>query len=328
MEINLPNSILSGINKDSVFTKQDTIELLRIGNTSEDFYKLLAIANKLTRTQYNNKAYVFAQIGMNSAPCSGNCKFCSLAHDRFLVDTQFEKDEKQIVSEAKAIAGENGKNNIEALFLMTTADYDREKFLSIGQAVRNNISQKVHLVANVGDFDNGYAQRLKSVGFTGVYHVVRLREGVDTGIKKEARIATLDAIKSAGLDLYYCVEPIGPEHSYDEIADEIIRARTYNVNVMAVMGRVNVPGSSFDCTKALSELELTKIAAVTRIVVNPKKSMCIHEPKKMPLLAGVNQLYAEYGSNPRDKNSQTNTGRGFDIKSVKDMLLEAEYDIS
>jgi biotin synthase len=61
------------------------------------------------------------------------------------------------------------------------------------------------------------------------------------------------------------------------------------------------------------------------ILTMPQKSMNIHEPKKMPLLAGVNQLYAEYGMNPRDTNSKTEVNRGFDIASVKKMLLEAEY---
>ncbi|WP_222427806.1 hypothetical protein [Sporomusa sp. KB1] len=27
------------------------------------------------------------------------------------------------------------------------------------------------------------------------------------------------------IDLYYCVEPIGPEHSYQELIDEMMRAR-------------------------------------------------------------------------------------------------------
>ena len=33
----------------------------------------------------------------------------------------------------------------------------------------------------------------------------------------QTRIDTLDAIKKAGLELYYCVEPIGPEHTNAEI---------------------------------------------------------------------------------------------------------------
>lgn len=67
-----------------------------------------------------------------------------------------------------------------------------------------------------------------------------MREGIDTTIKPETRINTLNAVRDAGLELYYCVEPIGPEHSYDELATEMLRARDYGVQVMAVMRRTPV----------------------------------------------------------------------------------------
>ena len=313
--------VINKIDEDAVLTKQEAVTLLNVKNTSEEFYRLISKANELSRKMYNSRAYIFVQIGITSSPCSENCKFCSFAKDSFAVDTKFEKDMDQVVSEAKTIAGEN----IDALFLMTTADYDQKKFISIGKAVREILPENILLVANIGDFDGNYARRLKSAGFSGAYHIVRLREGIDTGIPKETRIATLDAMKTAGLELYYCVEPIGREHTYDELADEMIRAREYDVKVMAVMERVNVKGTPFENAETLSELELTKIAAVTRIVTNPRMAMSIHEPRKMPLLAGVNQLYAEYGANPRDTDSKTETNRGFDIKSVRNMLSGAEY---
>ena len=219
------------------------------------------------------------------------------------------------------------EEEIEALFLMTTADYDQDQFLSIGKAVKAVLPDSVQLVANTSDFDLEYAKKLKQTGFTGAYHIVRLREGTDTEIPKETRIHTLNAIKAAGLDLYYCVEPIGAEHTYDEIADEMIRARDYNVDVMAIMGRVGVQGTQYENTQPLSELELTKIAAVTRIVTNPQKSMCIHEPQTMPLLAGVNQFYAEFGGNPRDTESSTENHRGFGISEIKRLLCDAGYHI-
>ena len=53
--------------------------------------------------------------------------------------------------------------------------------------------------------------------------------------------------------------------------------------------------------------------------------MNVHEPKAMALIAGVNQLYAEVGMNPRDVNAETGNGRGFSIQNVKDMLAQAEY---
>ena len=228
-----------------------------------------------------------------------------------------------MVSEAKAVAGED----IEALFLMTTADYDKDKFIAIGQTVRNVIPQSIQLVANIGDFNSIYANKLKTAGFSGVYHIVRLREGVDTNISRDVRIATLDAAKEAGLELYYCIEPIGREHTYEEITDEMLRARDYGVNVMAVMARVSVNEKQYKEKDTVTELELTKIAAVTRIVTNPQKAMNVHEAKKMPLLAGVNQLYAEYGMNPRDTSSKTEASRGFNTAFVKKMLLDAEYTI-
>jgi len=314
--------IMKKIDEGAVLTRQDAVALLEVENTSENFYELISKANELSRRMYKNRAYIFVQIGITSSPCSENCRFCSFARDSFSVDTRSEKEMAQVVSEAKVIA----EKNIDALFLMTTAGYDKEKFISIGEAVREILPDAMPLVANIGDFDRDYAGRLKTAGFSGAYHIVRLREGIDTDITKETRIATLDAISTAGLELYYCVEPIGREHSYEELADEMIRAREYDVNVMAVMERVNVTGTPFENAETLSELELTKIAAVARIVTNPKRAMSIHEPRKMPLLAGVNQLYAEYGANPRDTDSKTETNRGFDVKSVQNMLLGAEYN--
>ena len=160
-DINLQNILERAINGESL-GKEDAVALLNVENASVDFYMLLSKANELSRKQYGNRGYIFAQIGINAEPCSGNCKFCSLAKDYFKVDSEFEKDLEQIVHEAKTVASEN----IEALFLMTTADYDKEKFITIGQAVREAIPNHVQLIANIGDFDNRFAQRLKSVGFS------------------------------------------------------------------------------------------------------------------------------------------------------------------
>ena len=79
--------------------------------------------------------------------------------------------------------------------------------------------------------------------------------------------------------------------------------------------------------RSFTLLELTKIAAVTRLVTRPRRSMNVHEPTEMALLAGVNQLYAEYGANPRDNLVQTSQGRGFRTDKVKQMLENADYTV-
>lgn len=315
------SEILDKVSEGILLDRDEAVALLETDNESETFYRLIAKANELSRTEYKNRGYVFAQIGLNSAPCPGNCKFCSLARDSFVVETETEKELDEILEEAKRAVEER----VDALFLMTTADYDFGRFLEIGREVRKLLPDDVMLVANIGDFDDAQAVMLKEAGFTGVYHIVRLNEGTDTDIPKEQRIRTLDAVKDAGLELIYCVEPIGPEHTYGQIADEMLRARKYGVDIMACMKRVCVPGTPLFEKGEITDLELTKIAAVTRLVTRPKKSMNVHEPKQMTLLAGVNQLYAEIGINPRDCAEKTEQNRGKSVAAMRDMLAQAGY---
>lgn len=302
--------------------KEDAVALLGIDTHSEEFYTLLSCANARSRTRFRKKGYVFAQIGLDSRPCSGNCRFCSMARSAFSVNEQTEKELPDILREARQLAAQD----VDALFLMTTADYDPEKFLAIGRAVREEIGNAIPaLVANTGDFEEGYARRLRESGFTGAYHIVRLREGSDTDLPPEQRVRTLDAIRAAGLELYYCVEPIGPEHTPEELADEMLRAREYGTRYMAVMRRVNIPGGYFDGSGEVTELEMAKIAAVARLVTDPELSMNVHEPMKLPLLGGVNQLYAESGINPRDTDAETRQGRGFSVEMAREFLRQAEW---
>ncbi|MGL4944347.1 MAG: hypothetical protein ACRC46_14290 [Thermoguttaceae bacterium] len=304
-------------------TKDDAICLLNVVNGSHGYFALLDKANELSHAEYGRRGYLFAQIGINAAPCSGNCKFCSMAKDNFVVDKVVEKSLDEVVEQVKSM----DFSKIAALFLMTTADFDSQKFLTIGEAVRRQLPERVGLVANVGDFSLDYARKLKVAGFTGAYHIVRLREQTDTALNRDLRIQTLDHIKEAELELYYCVEPIGQEHTYDEIVDEMLRARDYGVNIMAVMRRVGVAGTAFTPQMEINDIEFTKIAAVTRLVTRPTKSMNVHEPITMATLAGVNQFYAEIGVNPRDTSHHTENSRGFDIATVERMLLAAGYEL-
>lgn len=308
-------------NKD--LNKEEIIELLKTENYSDYYYRLLYIANKLSRMEYKNKGYIFAQIGLNSTPCSGNCKFCSLAKDHFSAEEVMTKSEEDILN-----AVQNFSNSkINRLFLMTTADYDFEKFIFIGKKAKSILPNRIQLVANIGDFDLKSGQKLKDAGFSGAYHICRLNEGIDTDIDPARRIETIEVINKIGLDLYYCVEPIGPEHKYEQIADEIIRARDYAVKYMAVMRRIPVENTPLFEKGMITSAELLKIAAVTRIACRPSLSMNAHETVSGFFLAGINQIYAEYGANPRDNSIDTENNRGMSIQQAEKLLNDAGYNI-
>lgn len=151
------------------------------------------------------------------------------------------------------------------------------------------------------------------------------RRGPGYGHPPEEREATLRHLRDAGLDIYYCLEPIGPEHGPEELARELLYARSLRPRAMAAMRRVPVPGTPLAARGRISARELTKIAAVTNLVVAPSRCMNVHEPMQMPLLAGVNQLYAESGANPRDTRSRTEEGRGFTPASAWELLAEGGW---
>ncbi|MDR2624292.1 MAG: hypothetical protein LBC39_06980 [Methanobrevibacter sp.] len=305
-------------------TKDDVLSLLNIENGNNEFYYLLEVANRVSRTEYNNKGYVFSQIGLNAEPCSKNCKFCSMAESNYMIDSNFTKtmeDIDEIKQEVYELIGDGTTD----LFLLTTEDYPVDEFIKIGAEIKKMLPKRILLVANIGDFDLNTAKKLVEAGFTGAYHVCRLREGIDTDIDPAIRIQTIENIISVGLELYYCVEPIGSEHIYDEITDEIIRAKDYNVNIMAVMRRTPVPGTPHGSIKTINALEFAKIAAITRLAVKPSRSMNAHEITPLTLIGGVNQLYAEVGSNPREYKHKTDVKVKYTAKRVVDLLLDNGY---
>lgn len=317
------DNILDSAKDGKLLTKEEALMLLNVKNNSDDFFKLISLANEMTRTEFHNRGFIFAQIGLNAEPCSKNCKFCSMGKDHYAMESIWRKDIESILAETKLIV----ENGIDDLFLMTTADYSKSEFIDVAKRVKEILPDNIRFVANIGDFDYETALKLKEAGFTGAYHINRLREGIDTTIKPEVRIRTLDSIKKAGLELYYCVEPIGPEHRYEEMADEMLRARNYHVGAMAVMRRIPVKGTPLYKYGQISSVELSKIAAVTRIVSRPYRSMNAHETTQMSLICGVNQLYAEMGANPRDSNSNTEKSRGLSVENIRTLLKDAEYEI-
>jgi biotin synthase len=302
-------------------TLADATELLGTDTRGAGFFRLLSLANALSRRKFRDRGYVFAQIGINAEPCSKNCAFCSLGAAHYAADSTWRKGVDAILAEARRLSAQG----IDDLFLMTTADYPQDHFAEVAAAVKATLPPDVRLVANIGDFNAATARDLKAAGCTGAYHICRLNEGIDTGIAVPEREKTLEAIAQAGLELYYCVEPVGPEHSPEMLAREMLRAREYGVQAMAAMRRIPVPGTPLFGQGRISALELTRIAAVAGLVVDPARSMNVHEPVQMALLAGVNQLYAEAGANPRDTRSLTEKGRGLSPSGAWAMLAEGHW---
>ena len=256
MDITVRDSI-SKIFDGQLLTKNDLMYLLRIPLHSIEAGFVIAAANTINRAVSNYAAEVHAQIGINLSPCPINCSFCSFAVENKIFKDNIELNIAHII-EAALNAEATGAN---AIYFMSTGDYSFDKFIDLSAEVRSNLKSDTVMIANIGDITYSQAKQLKTIGYTGIYHAVRMGEGRDTNIKPGIRLNTLKVAREAGLLIGTCVEPIGPEHSIDEIVEKILIAREAQPCFSGAMRRITIPGSKLEKYGMISEYHLAYLVA-------------------------------------------------------------------
>lgn len=94
-----------------------------------------------------------------------------------------------------------------------------------------------------------------------------------------------------------------------------------------VMRRINFPGSPMEKHGMITERETARMAAVSRLVMGDvPRAHCTHEPNSASLMAGVNLLFPEVGSSPRDGKADTGKGRGKSLASCREMFKEMGWN--
>ncbi len=301
-------------------TRQEALSLLKLDLASREVYALLATADAMSRLAFGQKGEKHFHIGLNVAPCPMNCSFCSLTVKSGIFTENIVFDESRILAWAR----EAQEQKADALNLMTTGNFPFTRLLEIGKMLKKNVS--VPLVANTRDLTHKEGEALLEAGFVGAYHAVRLGEGCDTPFDRNKRIATIKVLRDVGLQWMNCVEPVGPEHSHEEIVELMFLARRYGATYSGVMRRINFPGSPMAKYGMISERELARQVAVSRLVMGDvPKAHCSHEPNAASLMAGANLLFPEVGSSPRDGLADTAAGRGHSLAQCHQMLMEMEW---
>lgn len=298
--------------------------LLDLPEDSVEAGCLKVAADQIGRKKFKNRGILLGQIGIEIAPCPGKCKFCGFGEDHTHF-TQARMPEEEVIKRAKDFTAQG---DLFALFLMTMHDFDVEWFARIVSLVRRSIPKHVQVVANIGDFGVSQARELKAAGVDGAYHVLRLREGKDTALDPVKRVATIEALRGAGLDFYYCCEPVGPEHTAQELVDQIFVGIDHGCFQHAAMRRVYVPSSPLAPLGQITERRLAQVVAVVTLAamnVPETQSIAVHEPNLLGLAAGANTVYAESGANPRDPQAETSQHRGHNMPSCRKMLYEAGF---
>lgn len=303
------------------FSKDQLVWMLELESDSPESYLIMQEARRLSLEITGNQHEVHAQLALNLAPCPKNCKFCSFA----VVNGVFDKATKLSPEEAVRDALILEQAGASAVYVMATANYDFGEFLEISAEIKRHLKTETVFVANVGDRTPDEARRMADVGFHGVYHALRLREGTDTAIPPQKRLDSFRAFAEAGLGLGTCVEPIGPEHSAQEIAELILLTGQLEPAYSGAARRISIPGTEMARDHGMiPELRQVQCVAVTRLgLPDSVKGNCTHEPCSLGAAAGASLFWAEIGANPRDTQARTEEGRGADVERCGQLFWEA-----
>jgi biotin synthase len=283
--------------------REEIIQLLALPPHHPDRYIIMGAANRLTRALAGNDGIVAGQIGLNVEPCSVDCAFCAYAASTTEIREGYCLTCDQVREKTRRFV----KAGANFVSLMATADYPFEDFYSVSEAARGVMPDDMMLSANV----------------------IRLGEGIDTAARPEDRVATIEAAATEDLEIAFCIEPIGPEHSPAELADQMLLSTQFAPTACAAMRRIPLEGSRFARTAVVPEVDMALIMAVLRLVYahTETRTFYIHEPSLPGLMAGANQICAETAANPRELEETGESLRGWTVERCRAMLFEAGYGV-
>ena len=301
-------------------------EILRLLEPPCDSPEALILGRKareMAREITGNTGRIWSAIGIDRSPCAMNCSFCGFGEKWGLITEHSEWSEADILETAQAfVAG-----GASWFILRTTQFYPFERLVELAATVRAKVPGQYRLIINTGEFGPEGARQLLDAGAYGIYHTLRLGEGQHTCFNPEDRQTTLAAARDSGLALTFLVEPLGPEHSNEEIADRLIAARENEAVLCGVMARVNVKGTPFEGSEPVSEARMAQVAAVSRICGGIRMpDICAHPPSKQALAWGANVLIVEAGANPRaGREGGEDVWKGFGMAEAGALLRSAGY---
>lgn len=308
----------NGLSDDEVLTLYEAEE------TSKEAAYIRWAGQELSMVAADGIAEIHAQIGLNSTICPKNCKFCSFAACNSVRKGKYELPKDDVLEYAK-IYQEQGANLI---LMLTTASYSFNKLVDMVGSVREVISADTPLLVNTDDMTLDQCRQLKIAGANGAYHAVRMREGEDTEIPVEKRFETFANLREAGLSLSTCVEPVGPEHTPEEITEATMRCISTDPVSAGVGKRIAVPGTQLAVYGMLTDVANSNMVAIYRLATGRDLRLNCSANTVMTAASGANLSWAEVGSNPRDLVERTEKGgRGDSIEYCRKMFNASGWQV-
>lgn len=133
-------------------------ELFSVPTFSEEAFYIQFAAREMSQETSDGKAEIHGQIGIDNNACSNNCLFCSFAACNRVFQKQNVMSFEEILEKVQNFE----KNGANAIYLMTTASFQFEKFIKIVREIKRHLKEDTVLIANLPDFGYQEAWPLKT----------------------------------------------------------------------------------------------------------------------------------------------------------------------
>ena len=300
------------------------LRMLEIDPASGEALYLRRASSEVTHIKTGNRGRIQGAIGLDFIPCTMNCEFCSMGAKWDLIDRPITYTDDEIVQMVREFLDEG----VMGITLRTTEFFDVDRMIALLRKIRAEVPGGYPINLNMGELTVKQANALHDAGANSAYHNIRMREGVDTPFDPEVRGATMRAIKQSRLNGGGgCIEPLGGEHTNEEIADQVLMLREMGCETASVMKRVNVEGTPMESRPDLSDERLFLIAAAVRLANGHSDSGGCHPAYREMLYSGACSFVVEKGANPRDAEFNVDEWRGIDVATARAWLEEAGFHV-
>ena len=309
--------------------KSTVVKLLETDPLSDDALYIRAAANEVTRTVTQGKGWVTFSIGVDFVPCRGNCRFCSFGEKWGVVNSEnsYVLTHDEVIRTARAHLAQGA----DGIVLRTTEFYPHDDLVEMCRRVRAEVPGDYTIAINTGELSLQDCLDFAEAGANSATHMLRLREGIDTNIDPEVRLRTIENIKASPLRWGTCLDPIGPEHTPEEIADLFCKLHELGSPACGIMKRINVVGTPLG--ESGEEGELTKeqcllYSAALRICAGKARATGCHPMYEEALYSGSSGFCVETGAVPRTDEFVEGEWPGRQIPDAIAMMRRAGFTMS
>jgi biotin synthase len=301
-------------------SRLDRRYLLSFDEGSEEAEYIISSADRFVKEACSSTGEIGVQIGVIVGPCYADCSFCNFASSTTDVE-DFTMGDGELTRYLDRVAE---SRVVSSVSLMTIHNFDFDDFLHIVETARSILPEGIRVCSNTGDLEPSEAKELKKAGVDSAYHALRLGESIDNRLEPADRARTMRNLKAAGIPVAAGVEPIGPEHSMNEICESFEHAMGEKCMCCSASARVPVPGTRMFGLGSISDRKLKLIRSALLLSATDMNST--EFGFYGGFYGGFNRYFGEYSNSPKDREELSEKGMNHTVRWAAERLKADGYD--